>query len=68
MEYCVVEGIKKELTVPYNPQQNGVAERKNKTIVGAARVMIHDQGLAMFLWAEAYRTVVYIQNMSPIPL
>jgi hypothetical protein len=42
VEYCVVEGIKKELTVPYNPQQNGVAERKNRTIVGATHAMIHD--------------------------
>jgi hypothetical protein len=65
MEYCSTEGIKKELTVIYNPQQNGVAERKNRTIVGATRVMIHDQGLPMFLWAEACRTVVYIQNRSP---
>jgi transposase InsO family protein len=61
----LLEGIKKELTVPYNSQQNGVAERKNKTIVGAACAMIHDQGLPMFLWVEACRTVVYIQNKSP---
>jgi transposase InsO family protein len=65
VEYCATEGIKKELTVPYNPQQNGVVEHKNKTIVGAVRAMIHDQGLPMFLWAEACRTVVYIQNKSP---
>jgi hypothetical protein len=42
VEYCVAEGIKKELTIPYNPQQNGVAERKNRTIVGATHAMIHD--------------------------
>jgi transposase InsO family protein len=65
VEYCAAEGIKKELTVPYNPQQNGVAERKNRTIVGATRAMIHDQGLPLFLWVEASRTVVYIQNRSP---
>jgi hypothetical protein len=64
-EYCVAQGIKKELTFPYNPQQNGVAERKNKTIVGATRAMIHDQGLPMFLWVEACNTTVYIQNRSP---
>jgi len=33
-DLCVVEGIKRELMTPHNPQQNGVAERKNKTIVG----------------------------------
>jgi hypothetical protein len=65
VDYCAAAGIKKELIVPYNPQQNGVAERKNRTIVGAARAMIHDQGLPLFLWAEASRTVVYIQNRSP---
>jgi hypothetical protein len=53
MEFCVGEGIKRELIVPYNPQQNGVAERKNMAIVGAARAMLHDQGLPLFLWAEA---------------
>jgi len=65
VEYCVVEGIKKELMVPYSPQQNGVAERKNRTIVGATRAMIHDQGLPMFLWVEACHTTVYIHNRSP---
>jgi hypothetical protein len=58
-------GIKKELIVPYNPQQNGVAERKNRTVVGATRAMIHDQGLPLFLWAEASNVAVYLQNRSP---
>ena len=41
-EFCSVEGIRRELIAPHNPQQNGVAERKNRTIVGAAQVMLHD--------------------------
>ena len=41
-EFCIQEGIKRQLTVPYTPQQNGVAERKNRSIVGAARAMLHD--------------------------
>jgi hypothetical protein len=65
VNYCVAAGIKKELTVPYNPQQNGVAKRKIRTIVGAVRAMIHDQGLPKFLWEEACRTAVYLQNKSP---
>eukprot|EP00253_Pinus_taeda_P032243 PITA_32243 len=63
--FCAQEGIKRELTVPYNPQQNGVSERKNRAIVGVATAMIHDQGLPLFLWTEAYNTVVYLQNKSP---
>ena len=59
------EGIQRELIVPHNPQQNGVAERKNKTIVGVARVMLHDQGPPSHLWAEACNTVVFVQNRSP---
>ena len=52
-EFCKLIGIKREFTVPYNPQQNGVAERKNITIVEAAQTMIFDQNLSMSLWAEA---------------
>jgi hypothetical protein len=57
--------IKRELTVPYNPQQNGVAERKNWSIVGDAKAMIHDQDLPMLLWSETCNTIVYVQNRSP---
>jgi transposase InsO family protein len=64
-DYCTTTGIKKELTVPYNPEQNGVAERKNRTVVGATRAMIHDQGLPLFLWVEASSAAVYLQNRSP---
>ena len=59
-ELCRDLGIKRELTTPYNPQQNGVAERKNRTIMEAARAMLHDQDLPMHLWAKAARTVVYV--------
>ena len=60
MEYCSAEGIKKEHIVPHTPQQNGVAERKNRTMVGATKAMLFYQGLPLFLWGKAYRTVVYI--------
>jgi transposase InsO family protein len=42
MDFFAGEGIRRELTVPYNPQQNGVTERKNRSIVGAVRAMLHD--------------------------
>jgi transposase InsO family protein len=62
MNFCKDVGIKRELTTPYNPQQNGVAERKNKMIMEAMKTMIHDQDLPMCLWAEAAMTIVYVQN------
>jgi hypothetical protein len=53
------------MTVPYNPQQNGVIERKNRAITDATRSMSHDQSLPLYLWAEASATAVYLQNKSP---
>ena len=41
-DFCSAEGIRGELIVPHNPHQNGVAEQKNRTIVGAAQAMLHD--------------------------
>jgi hypothetical protein len=51
--------------VPYNPQQNEIAERKNRAICEAAKAMMCDQDLPTSLWAEATSTAVYIQNRSP---
>jgi hypothetical protein len=65
VDFCAQHGIRREMTVPYNPQQNGVAERKNRAITGAARSMLHDQSLPLYLWAEACCTAVYLQNRSP---
>jgi transposase InsO family protein len=42
MHFCAGEGITRELIVPYNSQQNVVAERKNEAIVGVVRAMLHD--------------------------
>ena len=51
--------------MPHNPQQNGVAKRKNRMTVGAARVMLHDQGLHLHLWEEACDIAVFVQNCFP---
>jgi hypothetical protein len=64
-DFCKEAGIKRQLTVPYNPQQNGIAERKNRTICEATKAMMCDQDLPTSLWAEATSTAVYIQNRSP---
>jgi hypothetical protein len=65
VDFCAQHGIRRQMTVPYNPQKNRVAERKNRAITGAARSMLHDQSLPLYLWAEACATAVYLQNRSP---
>ena len=64
-EFWKEAGIKRQLTVPYNPQQNEVAERKNKSICEAAKTMLHDLNLPTSLQVEATGTAVYIQNRCP---
>ena len=63
--FCNKEGIQRELIARHKPQQNGVAERKNRSIVETVKAMIHDQHLPMFLWEEASMTVMYVQNKIP---
>jgi hypothetical protein len=55
-------GIRRELIVPHNSQQNGVAERKNKSIEETVKALLNDQGLSMYLWGEAAMTTIYVQN------
>jgi hypothetical protein len=57
--------IRRELTVPHNPQQNGVAERNNRSIEETMKELMNDQGLSMYLWGEASMTTIYVQNISP---
>jgi hypothetical protein len=63
--FCKSAGIRRELTVPHNPQQNGIAERKNRSIEETIKALLNDQGLSMFLWGEAAMTAIYVQNRSP---
>nr|CAD1839746.1 unnamed protein product [Ananas comosus var. bracteatus] len=64
-KFCEDEGIHRQLTAAYSPQQNGIAERKNRTIVEMARSMLKEKGLPNEFWAEAVNTAVYIQNRCP---
>lgn len=61
-DYCREAGIKRETTTAYTPKQNGVAKRKNCSIIEATRAMLHDQSLPKFLWADAANTAAYVQN------
>jgi len=58
-------GIQRQTSVPYSPQQNGVAERANITIMECARNMILAQGLELEFWGKAVNTTVYIKNQCP---
>ncbi|GJS47095.1 ribonuclease H-like domain-containing protein [Tanacetum coccineum] len=55
-------GIKREFSIARTPQQNGVAERKNRTLIEAARTMLADSKLPTTFWAEAVNTACYVQN------
>jgi hypothetical protein len=63
--FCKLAGIRRELTVPHNPQQNDVAERKNKSIEETIKALLNDQDLSMFLWGEVAITTIYVQNKIP---
>ena len=63
--YLKSEGIHHELTVPKTPEQNGVAERLNHTLVETARSMLLDAKLSKKFWGEAVFTAVYLKNRSP---
>ena len=52
-----------ELSVPYNPQQNGVAEIKNRCIIESTEALIHDQRVRIFVWVEEGNTTVYVQSI-----
>lgn len=64
-DYYEKEGIKAQFAVPYNPQQNGVAERKNRSLVEMTRCMLTDADLDKKLWGEALTTANYLQNILP---
>ena len=64
-ELCKQNGITYHLTVPYTPQQNGVAERMNRTITEKARTMVYSAGLDKSFWGEAVLTATYLINRSP---
>ncbi|KAJ9538292.1 hypothetical protein OSB04_031025 [Centaurea solstitialis] len=60
--FCEEKGIERQYSAPRTPQQNGVAERRNRTLIEAARTMLADSKLPITFWAEAVNTSCYVQN------
>ena len=60
--YLKSKGIRHQLTVPHSPQQNGVPERMNRTLMESARSMLAHAGLPDRYWAEAVAAAAYVRN------
>ncbi|WVZ88673.1 LOW QUALITY PROTEIN: hypothetical protein U9M48_035165 [Paspalum notatum var. saurae] len=65
IEHCAQEGIQRHFTAPHTPQQNGVVERRNQTVMGTARSMMKAMSMPGWFWGEAVTTAVFILNRSP---
>ena len=59
------QGVKRQFTCRYTPQQNGVAERKNRHIAEISRALMSEKEMPQYYWAEAVHTAVYIMNRTP---
>ncbi|KAD4385252.1 hypothetical protein E3N88_25420 [Mikania micrantha] len=64
-EFCKGQGIVNQYTMPGTPQQNGVAERRNRTLMNMVRSMLANSDLPSFHWTEALKTTVHILNRVP---
>nr|GEU51693.1 hypothetical protein [Tanacetum cinerariifolium] len=65
--FCGMKGIKREFSVPRTLQQNGIAKRKNMTLIEAAKTMLADSLLPIPFWVEAVNTACYVQNRVLVP-
>lgn len=65
IKFCEENGIKRQLTTAYTPQQNGVAERKNRTLMNLVRSMLSARQVPKVFWPEAVNWANYVLNRSP---
>ena len=65
MDLCQSHGIERQFTTRYTPQHNGVAERKNQTIMNMARSRLKEKHLSNEYWGDAIICSIYIMNRSP---
>ncbi|GJZ91522.1 retrotransposon protein, putative, ty1-copia subclass [Tanacetum coccineum] len=64
-ELCAKHGIRHEFTAPYSPQQNGIAESKNRTLKEMVTAMLISSGMSKDIWGEAILTATYLLNKIP---
>lgn len=64
-EFCEAEGIQRQLTAPYTPQQNGVVERRNRSVLGTTRSLLKAIAVPQTMWGEGVRHAVYLLNRVP---
>ncbi|KAJ0590430.1 putative RNA-directed DNA polymerase [Helianthus annuus] len=64
-KYCKTNGIARQLTAPYSPQQNGVVERRNRTMLSTTRSMLKAMNMPQNFWGEAVRHAIYVLNRVP---
>lgn len=60
--FCDRFGVKRHLTAPYSPQQNGVVERRNRTLLEMTRSILKHMNMSSYLWGEAIRHATYLLN------
>jgi len=64
-DYCADKGITRHYSAPYSPQQNGMVEQRNQTVVATARALLKQRAMPAKFWGEAVATAVHLLNRSP---
>jgi transposase InsO family protein len=65
-EHCIEQGVRRQTIAPYTPQQNGIVERHNQTVVGTTRCLLKAKSLPGWLWGHTVATSMYLLNRSPM--
>jgi transposase InsO family protein len=65
-DYCAAEGVHRQHTAPYSPQQNDIVECQNGMVVATTRSMLKAKGLRGWFWGEEVNATVYVLNMCPM--
>jgi len=64
-DYCAAKGVQRHHSAPYSPQQNGVVERRNQTVMATARSLLKQRSMPAKFWGEAVSTAVFLLNRAP---